>query len=326
MEKNNKISIVVPIYKVEAYLDRCIKSIVSQSYQNLEIILVDDGSPDQCPQMCDMWAQKDERIKVVHKQNGGLSDARNAGIHVATGSVVGFVDSDDWLEKDFCKTLLTVMNANKCDIVSCKFKKRYFQDEIFKIKETGLITILDREQSMRALIEDNQVQQVVWNKLYRKKLIEGITFAVGKCHEDEFWSYQVIGASERLGIVDYTGYNYYQRNDSIMGSDFSIKRLDAIEAKVWRQKYLERNFPLLNGQGLADLYFLCMYTGQLALRFASKEDREVIFKKIDGYLKQCRISHSMFKEMKISHQIWLYLARVSLINTCRLRNILKIGM
>ncbi|MDO4168367.1 MAG: glycosyltransferase [Lachnospiraceae bacterium] len=326
MELNEKISIIVPVYKVEAYLDRCIKSIVSQSYQNLEIILVDDGSPDQCPHMCDIWAQKDERIKVIHKQNGGLSDARNAGIHVATGTVIGFVDSDDWLEKDFCKTLLTVMNANNCDIVSCKFKKRYFQDEIFEIKETGSITILDRGQSMKALIEDNQVQQVVWNKLYRKELIERITFAIGKCHEDEFWSYQVIGASERLGIVDYTGYNYYQRNDSIMGSDFSIKRLDVIEAKVQRQKYLERNFPLLSEQGLANLYFLCMYTGQLALRFASKEDREVIFKKIDGYLKQCRISHSMFKKMKISHQIWLYLARVSLINTCRLRNILKIGM
>lgn len=114
---------------------------------------------------------------------------------------------------------------------------------------------------MSALIEDDQVQQVVWNKLYRKELIEGITFAVGKCHEDEFWSYQVIGASEHLGIVDYMGYNYYQRSDSIMGSNFSIKRLDAIEAKLQRQKYLERDFPMLREQGLANLYFSCMYTG-----------------------------------------------------------------
>lgn len=323
---NELISIIVPVYKVESYLDRCIKSIISQSYQNLEIILVDDGSPDQCPHMCDMWAQKDERIKVVHKQNGGLSDARNTGIHVASGTVIGFVDSDDWLEKDFCKMLLTIMNANKCDIVACKYRKRYFQDEIFEIKETGSITILDRNQSMSALIEDDQVQQVVWNKLYRKELIEGITFAVGKCHEDEFWSYQVIGASEHLGIVDYMGYNYYQRSDSIMGSDFSIKRLDAIEAKLQRQKYLERNFPMLREQGLANLYFSCMYTGQLALRFVPRENRETIFKKINEYLKQCPISRGMFKKMEISHQIWLYLVKVSLINTCRLRNILKIGM
>ena len=113
------ISVIVPIYKVEEYLDRCVESLINQTYKNLEIILVDDGSPDNCPQMCEAWAQKDSRIKVVHKENGGLSDARNAGFEVATGDIISFIDSDDWIEPEMFETMLSQMEKDDSDIVSC---------------------------------------------------------------------------------------------------------------------------------------------------------------------------------------------------------------
>ncbi len=110
------ISVIVPVYKVEAYLNRCVESIVNQSYSNLEIILVDDGSPDRCPEMCDVWSQKDKRIKVIHKENGGLSDARNAGMAIATGTYIGFVDSDDWIDRDFYEKLLLTLKENHAQL------------------------------------------------------------------------------------------------------------------------------------------------------------------------------------------------------------------
>ena len=122
MEGNQSlISVIVPVYKVEQYLDKCVESIVNQTYRNLEIILVDDGSPDNCPAMCDGWAKRDYRIKVIHKANGGLSDARNAGIAVASGEFIGFVDSDDWVAPFFYERLISILIDNDCDISACVF-------------------------------------------------------------------------------------------------------------------------------------------------------------------------------------------------------------
>ena len=119
MNNNPKISVIVPVYKVEKYLDRCVESIVNQTYKNLEIILVDDGSPDNCPVMCDEWAEKDERIRVIHKENGGLADARNAGMNIATGDYIGFVDSDDWIEPNMYEVLLKNALKYDADISRC---------------------------------------------------------------------------------------------------------------------------------------------------------------------------------------------------------------
>ena len=128
---DEKISVIIPIYKVEKYLNRCVESVVNQSYQNLEIILVDDGSPDNCPKMCDDWAEKDNRIKVIHKENGGLSDARNAGLKVAMGEYISFVDSDDWIAKDFYEVLIRVLNA-VCILLMTR--KKYCRREASKRK------------------------------------------------------------------------------------------------------------------------------------------------------------------------------------------------
>ena len=129
MEGNTKISVIIPIYKAEKFLDKCIGSVVGQTYENLEIILVDDGSPDNCPAICDSWAEKDRRIKVVHKENGGLSSARNAGLDVVTGEYFGFIDSDDWIEKDFFEFLITNALKENADISRCGLYLDYEDDD-----------------------------------------------------------------------------------------------------------------------------------------------------------------------------------------------------
>ena len=122
MNQTPLISVIVPIYHVEQYLTRCVESLVNQTYSNFEIILVDDGSPDNCPKMCDDWAKKNSRIKVIHKENGGLSDARNAGMQIANGDVISFIDSDDWIDPKFFEVMLNVMQDDESDIVSCGVK------------------------------------------------------------------------------------------------------------------------------------------------------------------------------------------------------------
>ena len=231
------ISVIVPVYKVGEYLNNCVESIVNQTYKNIEIILVDDGSPDNCPHLCDEWAEKDSRIRVIHKENGGLSDARNAGMKVATGEYIAFVDSDDLIEKEFLKNLYTAIMKYDCDFSGCKYRKCESHCLINDNKADFHGIVYDTISGLRALI-DEQIHQVVWNKLYKKDLIECIGFEKGKYHEDEFWSYQVFARCKKYVEIDYEGYNYLQREASIMGEKYSLKRLHAIEAKTTRQSFL----------------------------------------------------------------------------------------
>ena len=237
------ISVIIPIYKVEKYMERCIKSVAEQTYKNLEIILVDDGSPDNCPVLCDEWAMKDIRIKVVHKDNGGLSDARNAGLAIASGDYIGFIDGDDYINPFMYETLMKAMTDSGSDITSCQFQMFPDGEDAPLVSACNGYHVLDRRETMSSLIDNTTICQVVWNKLYRKSLVEDIPFLVGKYHEDEFWSYQVLGKARKVAVVDYIGYNYLQRKESIMGANYSIRRLDAIEAKILRQQYLEEALP-----------------------------------------------------------------------------------
>ena len=214
-----KVSIIVPVYKVERYLDKCISSIVNQTYTNLEIILVDDGSPDQCPQMCDAWAEKDARIRVIHKKNGGLSDARNAGMAVATGELMTFVDSDDWITPDLYTHLYRRLTEDHSDISACGVQMVWEDGTPPRILTRMGNHVLSKEEAMQAIIEESWLKQPVWYKLYKTNLIKDILFPVGKYHEDVFWSYQAVDKANKVSVSDYIGYYYLQRNDSIMGEE-----------------------------------------------------------------------------------------------------------
>lgn len=320
------ISIIVPVYGVEKYLDRCIKSLVNQKNVNIEIILVDDGAVDRSPQICDTWAKKDGRIKVIHKENGGLSDARNKGLKIANGRYIAFVDSDDWIEQNLYRTLLDAINETKSDIACCKIarvqeKASNFKNEIL----SGNYEIYSTTEAMYELIMDRKIQQVVWNKLYKRETLENIWFEVGKYNEDEFWSYQVIGQAGQVVIVDYVGYYYLQRNSSIMGSRYSARRLDAVEAKTLRQSYLEKFYPSLKVIGKINLLYTCLYHGQQVLKYMEKTDKKNAIDRLQKTFRSYRLKNEEILNLSCRDRIWLYIGGKRFQLTCYLRNLLKIG-
>ena len=242
---NELISVIVPVYNVEKYLRKCVDSIINQTYKNLEIILVDDGSPDKSGDVCDEYAKQDSRIRVIHKTNGGLSDARNTGLDIANGEYIMFVDSDDYIETNMCETLYNRLISDKTDMAICSVLN---VDTVGKKTETGAnITLTDdiltTNEALEKLGSDCACAYVVaCNKLYIRALWNDFRYPIGKLHEDEFVAHNIIGKCNRVSTVSKTLYNYLQRNDSIMNSVYSVRRLDGSEAYIARLQYmLERN-------------------------------------------------------------------------------------
>lgn len=319
------ISVIVPIYKVEDYLDRCVSSIVNQTYPNLEIILVDDGSPDHCPAMCDTWAAKDARIKVIHKQNGGLSDARNAGMAAATGELMGFVDSDDWIAPDMYEQLYQRLTEDHSDMAACGVEMVWEDRTGSRMLTRPGSLVLEREEAMRAIIEESWLKQPVWYKLYKTALVRDIPFPIGKCHEDVFWSYQAVGAANRVSVFDAPCYFYRQRSNSIMGVGYSLKRLDALEARAKRFQYIQANFPGLVAIERTTFLFFCIYSLQMAQKYLSGGEYQTAALQIKRTVREMKLLHG-HGNMSLKQRLWTTLATMSLGLTCRLRNILHIGL
>ena len=211
------ISVIVPVYKVEEYLPRCIDSILAQTYKNLEIILVDDGSPDKCPAICDEYAKKDSRIKVIHKKNGGLSDARNAGLDLCSGEKICFIDSDDYVSPRYVEDLYGQMMKTNSDLVLCGFVK-VFQDGTFGEPERLEGGIIAEEEYWNAMYGDAPVNYIVaWNKLYDRRLFEKVRYAKGRINEDEIILHQIISKCHIVSAIRECDYFYLVRDDSIMG-------------------------------------------------------------------------------------------------------------
>ncbi len=231
----------MPIYNVENYLRKCIDSIINQTYNNLEIILVDDGSPDNCGKICDEYAEVDSRIKVIHKENGGLSDARNVGIDVATGKYIAFIDSDDYIDKCFIEYLCTLCKKNDAYIAECDFVK-FYDDKIEIINDEKEEFIFNNKEMINRIYnEESYIKTViVWNKLYKTSLFKDIRFPKGKIHEDEFTTYKLYwNSNNRIAVTNKKLYYYRYNQESIMGSKFSLRRLDYIQALEERLKFFK---------------------------------------------------------------------------------------
>lgn len=325
MQRQSIISIIIPVFKVAAYLDRCVNSIVNQSYENLEIILVDDGSPDNCAIMCDEWAEKDTRITVIHKPNGGLSDARNYGIRIVNGEYVSFIDSDDYVSDVFLEVLLSTALEHDSDIVECKCTNCYEDGELDEYNDDLTIYNYSSSEGLSALIAETAFHQHVWDKLYKRAVISDIFFEVGKQHEDEFWTYQVFGRAERITKINRTMYFYLQRGSSIMGQGYNLRRLDALEGKWNRQLYIEKNYPELAIQAKLDYFGSCMYLLQCVLKYMYGNEKRQVIAGIRKYKRQCHISFRDIKAVHKGAKKYYYMAKVNLYLCCKLRADLNIG-
>lgn len=312
---SNMISVIVPIYKVEKYLNKCIESIVNQTYENLEIILVDDGSPDNCPKMCDEWATRDSRIKVIHKKNGGLSDARNVGLKLATGDYVAFVDSDDWVASDFLEILINAAIQNHAQIAASGIVKIDTQNQSFcgKRYEQKVFT---PEQAIQTIMSGEGFHAVAWNKIYRKDLFEGIIYPVSKLHEDEFVTYRLMDRANRLVLCQDAIYYYWQRSGSIM-STWSENHLDALEAALGRLHLLQTKYPNLYPEDCATFCMSCVnFYRQLLSLGANKE----LLQKVKRYRKQASISFKQWSKLDVKQKIYVAVSRKNIGLMARILN------
>ena len=323
---SKKISVIVPIYNVEQYLDKCIESLVNQTYRNLEIILVDDGTKDKSGEIADLWATQDDRIRVIHKKNGGLSDARNAGMKIATGEYIAFVDSDDYINIKMYEKMMNIFFKENVDIVECEVNYVY-ENKIVYGKNSQQVKIFKQDEALKELILEQNLHQTVWNKLYKKECISNIFFEVGKINEDEFWTYKIFLNAQGIAKLNDNLYFYLQRSNSIMGCDnYSLKRLDVLEARYRRLKYIEKNYNQLFFIDKKSFYFSCIYHYQYILRTNNKELLEKGSIVIENHIKNIKFSREDFKLLNNKEKIWFLLASISLKNTCKFRNKLKIGV
>lgn len=272
---NSKISVIIPIYKVEKYLKKCIESVQKQTYKNIEIILIDDGSPDECPRICDFYASNDSRIKVIHKINGGLSDARNAGIQIATGEYIGFVDSDDWIDESMFEILMLYIIKNNADISEIGVKYQY--NDHIEYNNNTKIEVLTHDESMSAFLEQTKnIKGCVWAKLYKSNIVKNLKFPIGRLHEDAFFTYKAIYNSRRYVIGTECLYNYRQdRDGSIMSTiiheNDSKSKNDIIDAFEERNQFFIDHNEIKFAEQSKAYYYRTLVT---FLRNSSKSSSE----------------------------------------------------
>ena len=245
------VSVIIPIYNVESYLERCVDSILSQTYRNLEVILVDDGSTDCCGEMCDCFAEKDDRIRVIHKKNGGLSDARNVALDICTGEYISFVDSDDYVSSDFIETLYHAIQKHKTKLAICG---------IMKFDGFGKFTVDYAPSNVEESVSGSKMAETVWrpaawNKLYHRSLFQGIRYPVGKLYEDLFIYHDILAQVDSIAFTGKISYYYFDRQDSIMNKKYDIRNADLIEGLDLRiQKLREMKYDDLADQQLSFVF------------------------------------------------------------------------
>lgn len=234
------VSVIVPVFKVEDLLQRCVDSIVSQTHTNLEIILIDDGSPDRCGAICDAYQADDARVTVIHQANAGLSAARNAGLDAATGEFITFVDSDDWINVDMIRALVSTADRHDADIAVCGFSNVGGSEPEPDLSGSEHLRVLTNIQALSELRGPNALNMVVsWGKLYRRDLFTGARFPVGRVHEDLFTTHLLFWRARRVVVMADPLYNYWQREGSITATDSSGRRRDSRDAYTEQAEFFK---------------------------------------------------------------------------------------
>lgn len=235
----NKISVIIAIYNIESYLRCCLDSVINQTFRNLEIILVDDGSTDSSSAICDEYAKNDERIKVIHKINGGLYDTRNAGLMEVSGDYIGFVDGDDYIEADMYETMLEEIIKNKAQIAVCNYRKVSDEDEIDNPVTTNKAYVFSCEEALDIYIREDEKYRILpaaWSKLYARDILKGLDFTVRRASEDILYATVSLCRAERIVFIDKYLYNYIvDRKDSIMNHKIGERRLK-YEVPTWKDQ------------------------------------------------------------------------------------------
>ncbi len=294
--KGEVVSVIVPVYNVEAYVSKCLQSIVQQTYDNLEIIIIDDGSNDGSDQICEQFAKKDDRIQVIHQENRGLSAARNLGLDRCNGEYILFVDSDDYLDSSMIEKLMLLISKYQVLIATCDFQRVYSDQEIKTHVQDTFEGVYDVQKSVGEILGERIVlYTVVWNKLFHRSCFENLRFPEGRIYEDEFITYKLIHQAERVAITNERLYFYLQRSGSIVNTKIMDRKKDFFEA------YQER-IDFYRKRQMFDYYYkmLCLYRYWLidtkekkeVSKNLSSKIREYYRKEVMGNILKCSVSFS----------------------------------
>ncbi len=281
-----KVSVIVPIYNVEKYIQKCIDSILSQTFTDFELILVDDGSPDKCGEICEQYALKDNRIKVVHKENGGLSDARNAGMKYANGLYTIFIDSDDWIKSTMIGEIVKLIDEYNADIIQVGFYYAYKDYLLYDDRyycENDKPVVLDNFSLMKELVINERVKNFAWGKLYKTELIKDIPFKKGVLFEDVFWAHQVMQRVNKYVLSNKPLCYYLQREDSIVAT-YTIRNLDIIKGLKERHEFIEKHYPNLSDESYKLILKTSLLHHSLLLRNKDKDKEKIHRKNIQEYI------------------------------------------
>lgn len=297
------ISVIVPVYKVEKYLKRCIESILNQTFTDFDLILVDDGSPDNCPIICDYYKKKDNRVHVIHQKNGGLSVARNSGIkwsfNHSNSEWVTFVDSDDWIHSKFLEIMYQSTKKTNASISICDYISTSGEEKIEISDKINYIEMNPED----FYSSDAKNVIIAWGKLYKKECFKNLLFPVGKIHEDEFVTYRILFEYPKLVVVNAPLYAYFNNNESIMNSKWNLKNLSIIDACEEQIKYFNEN-----GYKKAHDKAIRKYIWYLSEQVKkSKNNNEVkLSKSLKKKLKKILHKYKKKLDIKINNYSWAY--------------------
>ncbi|MBQ9141686.1 MAG: glycosyltransferase family 2 protein [Lachnospiraceae bacterium] len=281
---SEKISIIIPVYKVEAYLAECVDSILKQTYQNLEIILVDDGSPDKCGEICDEYAQKDNRIRVIHKANAGVARARNDGIEVATGDYISFIDSDDWIAENAYELLYKGLKEHDADCavggcVTIIDKDGVLTPQEGKRRAVGCISA---QEAMKGVLLNGSA---VWNRLFKREVFKEVRFPLDRINDDEVVALHAYAECEKIVFLDADTYFYRIRSNSITTSKFSIRKVDCYYNSAENLEFVRMVCPELVPCGEFKFIKAMLYSYVNLNRMKKDEQVKEVLKRIKADIK-----------------------------------------
>ena len=300
---NPLVSIIVPVFNVEKYLEECLDSILNQTYENIEVILVDDGSTDSSGKICDEYLKKDSRIKVFHKTNGGLSDARNYGVENSNGEYIIFVDSDDYLSKYTLEFSIKEIKDAAADILVFAIKREKEEKEILEYKKN----IFNREEGIIELFKGNLYRFSAWGKIYKTSIVKKYKFPEGKIHEDQATTYKYFLDANKIAYIDYVGYIYYKRENSILTKKYNIKRLDSFSN--WQEiveNMKNENFSIKKQMYLRYLWWIFDNLNYITSTNDSKDIKLKYMEIIKESLKGNRLKLFWYNKYQLKYMI-LYL-------------------
>lgn len=306
------VSCIVPVYNVEKYLDKCVESIVNQTYKNIEIILIDDGSSDNSPNICDKWKERDSRIIVIHKKNGGLSTARNVGLDRMTGEWVVFVDSDDYIHSQYIEVLLFAVNKYKVDLASCNYVE-VNENNIIEEEKIKSIKYIKKEfiksSSVYGVTEDIKI--IVWNKIFKRNIFENIRFPINRVCEDIGVLFYILDKIENYCMVDSTLYYYQYNQESIWRKKWSIDYMDRIDVVYEQYLHFKNKGDEKFVASILEFCINCFPTNYVKFKeaniFQNFENKRIYFSRYKKILLLVLKNTNLSWKLKVKHLIFYYL-------------------